>query len=59
MDFGDSSTPEANNWLQENQDILKVLKENSQVAQNQQKMYADHNRIERSFHEGDLVFLPL
>jgi hypothetical protein len=27
------------------------------VAQNQQKMYADRHRIERSFEVGDLVFL--
>jgi hypothetical protein len=40
-------------------DILRVLKENLQVAQNQQKMYADRHRVERNFEVGDLVFLRL
>jgi hypothetical protein len=38
--FKDSRAPKAKDWLQESQDILRVLKENLQVAQNQQKMYA-------------------
>ena len=29
------------------------------MAQNQQKVYADRNQIERSFEVGDLVFLRL
>ena len=41
------------------QDILKILKENLQIAQNQQKLYADKHRIERSFEVGDLVYLRL
>ncbi|KAH9320795.1 hypothetical protein KI387_015434, partial [Taxus chinensis] len=43
----------------ENQDILRALKENLQKAQNQQKVYADRHRIERSFEAGDSVFLRL
>jgi hypothetical protein len=43
----------------ESQEILKVLKENLQMAQNRQKMSADRHRIERSFEVGDLVFLRL
>ena len=42
--------------LQENQDILRALKENLQVAQNQQKMNVDKHMIERVFQEGDLVY---
>jgi hypothetical protein len=57
--LGDSRAPRAKDWLHEGQDILKVLKENLQNAQNQQKIYADRHRIERSFEIGDLVYLRL
>ena len=57
--FGDSRAPKAKDWIQESQDILKVLKDNLQMAQNQQKMYADRRRVERSFEVGDLVYLRL
>ena len=30
--FGDSRSPKAKDWVQESQDILKVLKENLQAA---------------------------
>ena len=39
--FGDSREPKKKDWVQDNQDILKVLKENIQVDQNQQKLYAE------------------
>ena len=35
--------------IQEVQDILKILRENIQAAQNQQKRYADRHMIELSF----------
>ncbi|KAH9302443.1 hypothetical protein KI387_014026 [Taxus chinensis] len=57
--LSDSRAPKAQDWLQENQDILRALKENLQKAQNQQKVYADRHRVERSFEVGDLVFLRL
>ena len=57
--FGDNREPKAKDWVQDSQDILKVLKENLQAAQNQQKLYADRHRIERSFEVGDLVYLRL
>jgi hypothetical protein len=57
--FGDSRAPKAKDWIQENQDILKALKDNLQTTQNQQKTYADRHRVERSFEVGDLVFLRL
>jgi len=57
--FGDSRAPKAKDWIQENQDILRVLKENIQLAQNQQKMYADRHRTERNFEMGDVVYLRL
>ena len=57
--FGDNRVPKAKDWIQESQDILKVLKDNLQTAQNQQKMYTDRRRVERSFEVGDLVYLRL
>lgn len=38
---------------------MRTLKENIQQAQNQQKLYSDKNRVQRSFEEGDMVFLRL
>jgi hypothetical protein len=57
--FGDSRVPEAKDWIEESQRILKSVKENLQAAQNQQNMYEYRQRIERSFEVGDLVFLRL
>jgi hypothetical protein len=45
--------------VEESQRILRAVKENLQEAQNQQKIYADRQRIECSFEVGDLVFLRL
>jgi len=41
LEFGESRPPNAKYWLQESQDILRVLKEKLQVSQNQKKMYED------------------
>ena len=49
MIFGDSSAPKAKYWVEESQEILKLLKDNLQVAQNQQKQYVDKHREERTF----------
>ncbi|XP_059075143.1 uncharacterized protein LOC131875132 [Cryptomeria japonica] len=38
---------------------MAALKENLQHAQNQQKLYADCHRTERTFEVGDMVFLRL
>ena len=57
--FGDSQAPKAKDWIQESWDILQTLKDNLQLAQNQQKMYADKHRVEHSFEVGDLVYLRL
>ena len=32
--FGDSRAPNVKDWIEESQEILKVLKDNLQVAQN-------------------------
>ena len=57
--FEESIAPKAKDWIIESQEILKLLKENLQMAQNQQKISADRHRIERNFEVGDLVFLRL
>jgi hypothetical protein len=57
--FEESRAPKAKDWIRESQEILKLLKENLQTAQNRQKMSADRQRIERNFEVGDLVFLRL
>ena len=46
MIFGDSRDPKTEFYVEESQEILKLLKDNSQVAQNQQKQYADRHREE-------------
>ena len=56
---GDTRAPKAKEWIQEGQDILKILRENIQAAQNQQKIYADRHRVERSFEVGDFAYLCL
>ena len=49
MIFGDNRAPKAKDWVEESQEILKLLKDNLQVAQNQQKQYAYKHREERTF----------
>lgn len=51
--------PGAKDFVQQNIDIINTLKENLHQAQNQQKLYTDRNRVERSFEGGDMVFLRL
>jgi hypothetical protein len=57
--FEESRAPKAKDRIIESREILKLLKENLQTAQNRQKISADRHRIERSFEVGDLVFLRL
>ena len=45
--------------MEESKNILKVLKDNLQVSQNQQKQYADQHRVERHLQMNDLVYLRL
>ena len=45
--FGESNAPREKEWIQENQDMLRALKDNIATIQNKQKMYADHGQIER------------
>ena len=59
MIFGDSRAPKAKDWVEESQEILKLLKDNLQVVQNQQKQYADKHREERTFQVYDFVYLSL
>ena len=57
--FGDSTAPKSKYWIEESQEILKVFRDNLQVAQNQQKQYADQHRMERQFQVNDLGYLRL
>ena len=41
------------------QEVLQLLKDNLNLAQNQMKQHADQHRSERSFNVGDWVFLRL
>ena len=59
MIFGNIRAPKAKYWVEESQEILNLLKDNLQVAQNQQKQYADRHREERTFQINDLVYLRL
>ena len=57
--FGYCKAQKDKDWLQENQDILRALKGNLQMAQNQQNMYTDKHRIDIVFQVEDLVYLRL
>ena len=57
--FGDSRAPKSKYLVGESQEILKLLKDNLQVAQNQQKQYADKHWEERTFQVDGLVYLRL
>lgn len=52
MVFGDSKAPGVKDWVQDSQEILQALKNNLQVAQNHQKVYADKHMVERHFEVG-------
>ena len=57
--FGDCKAQKAKDWLQDNQDILRALKDNLQMAQNQQNIFVDKHIINKVFQMGDLVYLKL
>ena len=57
MIFCDSRAPKDKYWVEKIQEILKLLKDNLEVAQNQQKQYVDKHREEMTFHVNDLVYL--
>ncbi|XP_059070598.1 uncharacterized protein LOC131860232 [Cryptomeria japonica] len=54
-----SKVPGAKDFIQQSIDIMNTLKDNLHHAQNQQKIYVDRMRVERSFEISDLVFLRL
>ena len=45
--------------MKHQQQVLQLLKDNLNLAQNQMKQQADQHRSERSFNVGDWVFLRL
>uniref|UniRef100_A0A0A9GF89 Integrase catalytic domain-containing protein n=1 Tax=Arundo donax TaxID=35708 RepID=A0A0A9GF89_ARUDO len=52
-------TEEVRQVLQQRQQATEVIKENLSKAQARMKRYADLNRSERSFLEGDMVYLKV
>jgi hypothetical protein len=57
--FGDSRVPGTKDWVEESQRIMWAVRENLETTQNQQIIYVDGQRVERSFEVGDLFFLRL
>ena len=47
------------NHIKHQQEVLKLLKDNLNLAQNRMKQQVDQHRSERSFDVGDRVFLRL
>ena len=45
--------------IEHQQEVLQLLKDNLNLAQNRMKQQADQHRSERSFDVGDWVFLRL
>jgi hypothetical protein len=45
--------------IENQQQVLQILKDNLTMAQNRMKQQADQHRSERSFEVGDWVFLRL
>ena len=56
---GHSKVQEVKDHLQHQQEVLQILKENLVTSQNMMKQQAYQHRSERSFEEGDRVFLRL
>ena len=49
MIFGDNRAPKATHCVEESQEILNLLKDNLQVAQNKKQQYEDRHREEGTF----------
>ena len=45
--------------IEHQQEVLQLLKDNLNLAQNRMKQQADQHHSERIFYEGDSVFLHL
>ena len=56
---GSTAVAQVEGSLVERDSLLKVLKENLQMAQNQVKINVDHHRQEQEFEHGDFVYLKL
>jgi hypothetical protein len=57
--FGDNRETMVWDWIQMIQNILRELMDHLHKEQNQHKVHADKNRVERTFEVGDLVYLTL
>ena len=56
---GSTAVAQVEGSLVEQDSLLKVLKENLQMAQNQVKINADRHHQEQEFEHGDFVYLKL
>ena len=56
---GHSKVQEMEDHLQHQQEVLQILKGNLVTSQNRKKQQVDQHRSERSFEDGDWVFLRL
>ena len=45
--------------IENQQQVLQLLKDNLTLAQNQMKQQTDQHRSERSFEDGDWMFIRL
>ena len=54
-----SKVQEMEDHIKHQQQVLQLLKDNLNLAQNQMKQQADQHRSERNFDVGDWVFLRL
>ena len=55
----ESKCPAAQDTIHEMQEIIRNLKDNLTVAINRMKQQTNKKRIEKSFEEGDMVFVRL
>lgn len=58
-EVGSTAVAQVETTLLERDDLLRLLKENLQTAQNRMKINADRHRHEVMFETGDFVFLRL
>ena len=56
---GNSKVQAVEDHIEHQQEVLQLLKDNLNLAQNRMKQQADQHRSERSFDIGDWVFLRL
>nr|XP_027120644.1 uncharacterized protein LOC113737648 [Coffea arabica]XP_027120649.1 uncharacterized protein LOC113737653 [Coffea arabica] len=59
LNTGDTQVAAVEDWIKEKVNWNTLLRENLLQAQNRMKQFADKHRTDRSFAEGDCVYLKL